>query len=147
MDEPSLSQRAADAVAQWNWEAAVRRPDGTGGGGPVGGGIGNVAGWAVFFGMLGAIVGFIMIHTVGGAIAGAVVAGGGMAAVAKFFSGSASGSRSGKSVLLWTLGGVIGGAMFGLFMGSPDETRMANAATNWAIFGGLGFGLWRRLRR
>ena len=78
-DEPSLSQRAADAVAEWNWETAVRRPDGTsGGGGPVGGGIGNVAGWAVFFGLLGAIVGFILIHSVGGAIFGAMVAGGGI---------------------------------------------------------------------
>ncbi|MBL8215707.1 MAG: hypothetical protein JNK87_33605 [Bryobacterales bacterium] len=146
-DEPSLSQRAADAVAEWNWETAVRRPDGTsGGGGPVGGGIGNVAGWAVFFGLLGAIVGFILIHSVGGAIFGAVVAGGGIAALGKFLGGG-SGTASRKSVIVYTLAGILGGALFGLFMGSPNETKMINAATNWAIFGGLAFGLWRLRRR
>ena len=146
-EEPSLSQRAADAVAQWQWEDAVRGNRGTsGGGGPVGGGIGNLAGWVVFFGMVGGILGFILGQGLWGAISGALLCGGGMWVLGKLLSRS-KGSASRKSVIAWTLAGIIGGAILGLFIGSPDETRMMNAATNWAIFGGIGFGGWGLFRR
>lgn len=115
---------------------------GPGGGG---GGRGNVAGWMLFFGMLGAIVGAILGGVVGAIVCG-VLAGGGLWASARFLGKAGEGAPSRTSVLWSTLKGALVGAVIGAVIALGSD-NMGNAMTNWAIFCGVGAGGYRLVKR
>lgn len=126
------------------WERMHGSP--SGGGGPVGGGIGNLAGWVTLFSMIGAVLGGILGRSLAGAILGAALLGGAMWAIGALGRSSSSGSVTRLSVILWTLAGALTGAIIGSLIGA-DSVRAANAALNWSIFGAILGGGFRLLRR
>jgi len=146
------SERVARDYQQEQYDRLVQemRP-GTmptrGGGGPVGGGIGNLAGWVVFAAMVGAVVGGIL-GGLPGVLVGVVVF-----ALPLWMLGAlarrGSGAVSRWSVILWAVAGALAGAVVGALIAGGDPVRAGNAMTNWSIFGALllgGYRLWRRGR-
>lgn len=138
--------------AQYNQLVQDMRPStarDTGGGGPVGGGVGNLAGWVLLAAMIGAIVGGIL-GGLPGVFVGAVLLAlplWAVGALARRGGGSAAVSR--LSVLLWAVGGALAGTIVGALIAGGDGARMGNAMLNWSIFGGVlagGYRLWKRTR-
>lgn len=122
-------------------------PPGQGANPAVGGGIGNLSGWVVFFGMIGAVLGGILGRGLTGAVVGALVFGGAMWALGAFAGRAGNGAVSRASVVGWALKGAIAGGVLGVLIGLGDSVRMANAATNWALLGAILAGGYRLVRR
>ena len=117
-----------------------------GGSGPsgFGQGIGNLGGWVMFAGMLGAVLGGLLGRGFVGAIVGAAMLAGPMWALGAF--GRASSSAIGRgSVLTWTLIGAMGGAVLGAIIGSAGHAM--SAAINWSILGAIVLGGFRLVKR
>jgi len=119
------------------------RPIGGGGGGPAGGGgWGNAAGWAVFFAMVGAVLGGIAGTSVTGAVVGAAVLGGGVWVLSAF---GRSGSR--VSVLKHVGYGMVAGVAVAYAMSLEYPGRMETLLTNWLVMGAVGGGVIGLVRR
>jgi len=147
MDDDSLSRRAADFVADWNWRTTIdqlnesRTPRGGGysGGGGSGGGSSAGAGTAIVtvllisaiaggFGGLSWFLGALMLA--GGAVV-FILAAGWLVHLAKRPSGRAMGF--GATVLLATLGGSALGTLVPTLVGGDIRCRKAwSRSAAWA---------------
>lgn len=148
-----MSDRFVRDYQQDQYNQAVReianRPIGGGGlssGG--GGGIGNAAGWAVFFGMLGALVGAIL-SGVAGAVVCALLAAGTVWLLSALRGAAGSKAEGRRGFIRPVLTGAAAGAAIGAVIGLGNPANMTNAITNWVFFGvvaGAGYALLKRIR-
>lgn len=131
----------AEAMRVAREEAAVRdRLNAPLSGAPsaIGGGVGNATGWAVFFGMIGAVLGGIFGRGLMGAIIGAVMLGGGFALVAWVGRKTSSIWNRGP-VFVWVILGAVGGWCLGALMHSD--------ASGWAVAGMMAAGGFRYMMK
>ena len=113
------------------------------GSGGRGGGADVTISWTrLLLGTLGAILGGIVLGLFG-AMVGAALFGG---ALRSFIRPAASNAVSRVSVALWTLCGLVGGAIFGMML-ADNATQAVAAATNMGLFGALIFGMVRLRKR
>ena len=128
-------------------EAAIRERGNSTGGGGGGGGIGNLSGWVLFFGMIGAVIGGILGQGILGAIFGALFFALPVWGVSAFFRGADNSSISRFSVVKWTLMGAVAGAVMAWLISLEYPDRLGNLMTNWMILGTLLFGGIRLFKR
>ena len=144
----------AEAMQQGYEERLIReRMNGPmGGGGAAGGGVGNIAGWALFSGMIFSVVGFIMGKDLTSAIVGGLF-GAALLWVPAAFLRKTDGGASRFSVIAWTLGGLAGGAALAIAVALVadviflKEMRVGNMIVNYGILGALVLGGYRLSRR
>ena len=144
----------AEAMQQGYEERIVRERMNApmGGGGSAGGGIGNMAGWALFSGMIFSVVGFIMGKDLASAIVGGLF-GAALLWVPAAFLRKTDGGASRFSVIAWTLGGLIGGVALAIAVALVadviflKEMRVGNMMLNYGILGAIVLGGYRLSRR
>ena len=144
----------AEAMQQGYEERLIRERMNApmGGGGSAGGGIGNMAGWALFSGMLFSVVGFIMGKDLASAIVGGLF-GAALLWVPAAFLRKTGGGASRLSVVAWTLGGLVGGAALAIAIAlvadviSLKELRVGNMMLYYGVLGALVLGGYRLSRR
>jgi len=136
--ERIVQDRQAQQIRDSNDEIR-NRPIGGGGGGPAPEpvGMGNLSGWAVAAGMIGAVLGGIGGQGLAGAIFGGLFFGGGLWAVSFVARKSGAWDRDARP-LVWLMWGAALGAVVGALFSILGREPFLYSVQTWAIFlGGL----------